>query len=88
MKDVYNRTEIEPGDGAYWEFTSSKVTVHDPNDLANNKAVGYNYNKSKKELSIAGLTYHIKQLTSSKMTLYAEFEESNFGEKITIEFSK
>ena len=88
MKDFYDRTEVEPGDGAYWEFTSSKVTVHDPNDLANNKAVAYKYNKSKKELSIAGLTYQVKKLTSSKMTLYAEFEESNFGERITIEFSK
>lgn len=87
-QDYYNRTEVEDGDGAYWVFTSSKVTVHDPNDLANNKPVSYSFNSSKKELSISGLTYTVKKLTSSSLVLYTDFSDSNFGEKVTIEFSK
>ena len=86
--DYYNRTEIEPGNGAYWEFTTSKVTVHDPNDLANNQSISYNYNPSKKELSIMGLTYTVKKLNSSTLVLYTDFTDGNFGQKITLEFSK
>ena len=86
--DYYNHTEVEDGDGAYWEFTSSKVTVHDPNDLANNKPVSYSYNSSKKELSISCLTYRVKKLTSSTLVLYPDFSDGNFGEKVTIEFTK
>ena len=86
--DYYNRTEVEDGDGAYWEFTPTKVTVHDPNDLANNKPISYSYNSSKKELSISGLTYTVKKLTSTTLILYTDFSDGNFGEKVTIEFTK
>ena len=88
LADYYNRTEIEPGDGSYWEFSSSQVTVHDPNDLANNYPVNYKYNSTKKELSIIGLTYTVKKLTSSTMVLYYDTKDSNFGQRVTIEFSK
>lgn len=86
--DYYNRTEVEPGDGAYWEFTASKVTVHDPSDLANNKPVSYTYNSSKKELSIMGLKFQVKKLNSSNMVLYSDDTDGKFGQKVTIEFSR
>lgn len=87
--EYYNRTDIQYGDGEYWEFTSSKMTVHDSNDLADDKPVNYTYNARKKELSIAGMiTYTVKTLTSTRMVLYADSSDGNFGHKVTIEFSK
>lgn len=88
-QDYYNREEVEDGDGSYWEFTSSKLTVHDAKDLADLKPVNYNYNESKGELSITGLlTYKVTKLTKSAMTLVHDSSDGQFGITTTIEFVK
>ncbi len=89
MQDYYDHEEVEYGDGSYWEFTSSKLTVHDMGDLANSKPVKYTYNESSKELKIAGsMTYTVKKLTNSEMILVMDTSDANFGVKTTIEFQK
>ncbi len=89
MQDYYDHEDVEYGDGSYWEFTSSKLTVHDAGDIANSKAVKYTYNESTKELKIAGtITYTVKKLTNSQMTLVFDSSDANFGIKTTIEFHK
>ncbi len=87
--DYYNREEVEYGDGSYWVFTSSKLTIYDSNDVADGSAVKYTYNKSKGELTIAGaLTYKVKKLTASDLTLYLDSSDGQFGMSTTIELSK
>lgn len=89
MQDYYDREEVEYGDGSYWEFSSSKLTVHDMADLADSKPVKYTYNESAKELKIAGtMTYTVKKLTNSEMILVMDTSDANFGVKTTIEFQK
>ena len=88
-QDYYNREEAEDGDGSYWEFTSSKVTVHGASDLADSKAVNYNYNESKGTLTITGLLiYKVTKLTKSAMTLVHDTSDGQFGMTATIEFVK
>ena len=87
--DYYNREEVEDGDGAYWVFTSSTLTVYDDNDVADGAAVKYTYDKSSGELKIAGaLTYKVKKLNSSSMTLFMDSSDGQFGISTTIEFAK
>ena len=88
-QDYYNREEAEDGDGSYWEFTSSKVTVHDVSDLADSKPVNYSYNESKGELVISGMiTYKVTKLTKDAMTLFDDTTDGQFGIATTIEFVK
>ena len=88
-QDYYNHEETEYGNGAYWEFTDTKVTVHDPNDLANNTSVKYSYNKAKRTITIAGsLTYTVEELTDDEMCLKNTTSNGNFTTTTTIEFTK
>ncbi len=88
-QDYYNHEETEYGNGAYWEFTASKVTVHDPNDLANNTAAKYTYDKSKRTITIGGsLVYKVEKLTDDEMRLKNVTSDGNFSITTTIEFTK
>ena len=79
LSDMYNREEVEDGNGVYWEFTNKKVTVFDPTDLLNEKPQNYTYNKSKKQLAIANwLTFTVEKLTSSEMILSFKSSDTNF----------
>ena len=64
-------SEIENGNGAYWEFTANKLTVHDLEDLMNGKPCDYTYSNGK--LSVIGISiYTVTELTSEKMVLRSE----------------
>ena len=89
MQQYYEREEVEEGNGEYWEFTASKLIVHDPSDLLNGKAMNYTYNEKNGELKITGaLTYNVTKLTSSSMTAKLESSDENYGTIVTIEFKK
>ena len=62
---------VEDGNGAYWEFTANKLTVHDSEDLMNGKPCDYTYSNGK--LSVIGISiYTVTELTSEKMVLRSE----------------
>lgn len=88
-QDYYYREEVDYGTGEYWDFTSSKLTIHDENDLMNGKAVKYSYNKKKGELSVSGGSmYKVKKLTSNSLILTLDSSDGQFGISTTIEFIK
>lgn len=79
--DVVNTTyyydglgsDTEDGNGAYWVFTESKLTVHDPEDLMNDKSVDYTYDNDSKELKVSGFPiYKVTELTSTTLIMRAE----------------
>ena len=85
----HNSEDTEYGDGAYWEFTPAKLTVHDSTDLANGKPINYTYNESTKTLSISGFNiYKVTKLTSSEMTLSASSTAGQFSTTTIIEFNR
>lgn len=89
LQNAYNDEEVKYGNGEYWEFTSTKVTVHDPSDLMNGKPINYTFNKATNELSISGwVTYNVTQLTSRQMTLEWDTNDGQFGERNIMEFTK
>ena len=66
-----SESEVDDGNGAYWEFTANKLTVHDSKDLMNGKPCDYTYSNGK--LSITGMSiYNVIELTSEKMVLRSE----------------
>lgn len=81
-------TTVDPGNGAYWEFTERTVTIHDPIDLANNETVNYTYDAKNKTISISSFTYHITSLTENTMTLEMTISDENAGQSTKIEFRK
>lgn len=89
LQNAYNDEEVKYGNGEYWEFTSTRVTVHDPSDLMNGKPINYTFNKATNELSISGwVTYNVTQLTSRHMTLEWDTNDGQFGERNIMEFTK
>ena len=66
-----NESSVEDGNGAYWEFTANKCTVHDPRDEMDGIPCDYTYSNGK--LSIFGVPiYMVTELTSEKMVLRSE----------------
>lgn len=85
----FNRVEVEEGQGEYWAFTASTVTVHDDQDLMDGQAVKYTYDKSAHKLTIGGaLKYDVVTLTSDEMILELTTEDENYGQTVTLEFEK
>lgn len=66
-----SESEVDDDNGAYWEFTANKLTVHDSKDLMNGKPCDYTYSNGK--LSVTGISiYMVTELTSEKMVLRSE----------------
>ena len=66
-----NESEVENDNGAYWEFTANKLTVHDSTDSMNGKPSDYTYSNGK--LNIIGMSFYmVTELTSEKMVLRSE----------------
>ena len=76
--------EYENGNGAYWVFTSDKLTIHDATDLMNGSSVKYTYSGGKLKIEGASI-YTVTELTSSKMVLRSE---AIYGSYNTITFKK
>lgn len=87
MKD-YNSESVSEGNGEYWEFTSTKLTIHDPADLMNGTPVSYVYNKENGTLSVNAISspYQVTELTSQRLTLESDSHDDTAGVTVIIEF--
>lgn len=85
VKDVFDYTNLGElteitGDGeveecgskdCYWTFTEDKCTIHDVDDLMNNRTFTYTYEG--KKLYIEGVEHStVKKLTSSELILFTD----------------
>lgn len=82
-----NEELVQPGNGAYWEFTSSKVTMYTGSGTVKNGPTKYVYNAGSGVLTIGSTNaYKVVSLTDRKMTLTNEVLQGEYSATIIQKF--